>query len=554
MQFGSDLRTSYNREKKKMTESQPIIRIADGSIRGEKSDSIRGGSYYSFKGIPYAKPPVGDLRFKAPVPVEPWTGVRDALKHGSEAPAKDMLKHEYMENTSEDCLFINVYTPELPKSKNDKLKSVLVWVHGGGFSMGSGNSEIYGPDYLITEDVVLVTFNYRLGVLGFLSLGTVECPGNFGLKDMVLALKWVQKNIAAFGGDPNNVTIFGESAGGAAVQYLLISKATRGLFHKAISQSGTTLDPWAHRLNPRDFAFALGEELGCKTTDDKVLLDFLKKASQKDFVEKEGDLPKKLYPDRIFLQLSFVPVVEPEHEGAFLTKSPREIIQSGDFNDVPYIIGGVSLEGLIIIYRNFEYKESTADEDLEQVLPLGTLNIQKGSKESKEITKKIRDFYFPNGYEKEKLVAVLSAIYFLNGIGKTCDWIGRLKNRNSPTYLYHFLFDGTKAFLKHLIGYGDWKGTCHADELGYLFHMPMLQAKLEPNTPEYTTVQRMTKLWTDFAKTGNPTPKDNSWKPISENDNTYLEIEKELTLKKNFNEKEAKLWNEIYKSVCTRHK
>lgn len=158
--------------------------------------------------------------------------------------------------------------------------------------MGSGNSHIYGPDYLITEDIVLVTFNYRVGVLGFLSLKTTACPGNYGLKDMVLALKWVQRNIAVFGGDPNNVTIFGESAGGSAVQYLMMSKSAKGLFHKAISQSGTALDPWAMSHEPRDFAFALGRELGLDAKSDEELLEFLKKAPAKDLEFTKMKLPQ----------------------------------------------------------------------------------------------------------------------------------------------------------------------------------------------------------------------------------------------------------------------
>jgi carboxylesterase type B len=131
---------------------------------------------------------------------------------------------------TEDCLFLNVYTQQLPSSTNNKLKPVMVWIHGGGFSSGSGNSDTYGPEFLLTEDIVLVTINYRLGVFCFLSFedASLEVPGNAGLKDMVMALKWVQKNISKFSGDPNNVTIFGESAGGISVHYLILSPLASG--------------------------------------------------------------------------------------------------------------------------------------------------------------------------------------------------------------------------------------------------------------------------------------------------------------------------------------
>lgn len=179
-------------------------------------------------------------------------------------------------------------------------------------------------------------------------MGTEDCPGNFGLKDCVLALKWVKRNISVFGGDPNNVTIFGASAGAAIVQFLLLSKLSKGLFCKAISQSGSCVDKWAIMENPRDYAFALGEKLGCKTNDDKQLLQFLKEAKAEDLVLGEIDLFKMINPDEVFLQVSFCPTVEPDHEHAFITKAPREIFENGDVMDVPFIAGLNSKEGIFV--------------------------------------------------------------------------------------------------------------------------------------------------------------------------------------------------------------
>lgn len=184
-----------------------MINTNYGQLMGESLSCGILCSYFSFKGIPYAAPPLGNLRFRAPIEPESWTGVREALNHGPSCPAAtpSLLM-------GEDCLYLNVYTRSFTGNQ-----PVLVWLHGGGFMSGSGDSLVYGPEHLIEEDVIIVSLNYRVGALGFLSTGDANASGNYGLKDMILALKWIRENIANFGGDPNNVTIFGQSAGGAAV-------------------------------------------------------------------------------------------------------------------------------------------------------------------------------------------------------------------------------------------------------------------------------------------------------------------------------------------------
>lgn len=187
-----------------------VINTTGGQVRGvEERTSLFGDRYFSWKGIPFAEPPVGNLRFSDPVAHRGWTGIRDASQHGDSCAVSGIIRDQ---RGSEDCLFLNVYT----QSIIDK-RPVMVWIHGGAFILGSGDDAMYGPDYFVTEDVVYVTINYRLGILGFLSTGDRHAPGNYGMKDMVMALKWVKANIVNFGGDPDNITIFGESAGGVAV-------------------------------------------------------------------------------------------------------------------------------------------------------------------------------------------------------------------------------------------------------------------------------------------------------------------------------------------------
>ncbi len=208
------------------------VTVSQGAVNGTlESDMI------AFRGIPYAKPPVGNLRFAPPEPADAWDGVLEADAFGNSCPQSGSAFNGFEDSLDEDCLFLNVYTPE---RGNDL--PVMVWIHGGAFITGSGGSS-YEPSRLVAEDVVVVTMNYRLGILGFLPVdGLPEGSGQYGLMDQQLALQWVQDNIEAFGGNPNNVTIFGESAGGHSVLSQLVSAGantgSEGLFHKAIVQSG----------------------------------------------------------------------------------------------------------------------------------------------------------------------------------------------------------------------------------------------------------------------------------------------------------------------------
>ncbi|XP_065224411.1 esterase E4-like [Planococcus citri] len=263
-----------------------VIETVAGKIQGRAFESVLNkAEYYAFLGIPYAKPPVGYLRFQVSQPVDHWHGIYPAYYEKSICPQIYFVT-ELIGMSAEDCLYLNVYVPQvspltllyIPR-KIVSLKPVIVTIHGGAFIALSGSKLFYSPDYLITKDVVVVSINYRLGVLGFLNLGIPECAGNMGLKDQVMALKWIQQNIARFGGDPKNVMISGESAGGASVHFHLLSPMSRGLFHKAIVRSGTSLSPWALTYNPIVRAFEIGELCGYRGKDRYKLLTHLKTKS-----------------------------------------------------------------------------------------------------------------------------------------------------------------------------------------------------------------------------------------------------------------------------------
>ena len=232
-----------------------IVNTENGKIVGEKRiNSQDKTEYYAFHAIPYASPPVGKLRFKPPQELtDKWDvtyNASDQKKGDLKQCAQKAFFEGFGENVeNEDCLYLWVYTPQM--SNKTYSLPVFVWIHGGAYEIGSGRFSDYGPDRLMKgNDIVIVSMNYRLGLLGFMSLGTQDVPGNMGLLDQVMALKWVQKNIKNFGGDPNKVTIAGESAGSYSVLYHMLSPLSSGLFNRAIAQSGTPLSLAWHEYSP----------------------------------------------------------------------------------------------------------------------------------------------------------------------------------------------------------------------------------------------------------------------------------------------------------------
>ncbi|XP_069103815.1 pyrethroid hydrolase Ces2e-like [Argopecten irradians] len=248
------------------------IEHAFGSIVSSEAGSIEGvlvpfpnGNVYQFKGIPYAKPPVGPLRFSKPVKQPPWSDTLNATEYKPGCIQSDPGNLP----TSEDCLFLNVYVPsEVSAIAN---KTVMVWIHGGGYTSGAGS--LYDGSFLALHgDVIVVTLNYRLGVLGFFSTGDANARGNYGLWDQIEALKWVKSNIRNFGGNPDSVTLFGESAGAFSVSHLAIMPSNKGLFHRVIMQSGSLGSFGSVIRYPADAASNFGSFLQCSGSDNSELL------------------------------------------------------------------------------------------------------------------------------------------------------------------------------------------------------------------------------------------------------------------------------------------
>ncbi|XP_060519301.1 juvenile hormone esterase-like [Cylas formicarius] len=519
----------------------PIVTISDGKVRGVAGKNICGGTIYKFLGIPYAKPPIGDLRFKGPQPVEPWDGVKDATRDGDASLSRDIFHSvEIKVDGSENCLVLNVFTKEIEPT--DKPKPVMVYIHGGGFVCGSNNTSVYGPEFLLTRDVVLVVINYRLGIFGFLSSDdpTLDVPGNAGLKDQNLALKWVQKNIKSFNGDPGNVTIFGESAGGASVHFHVLSSASRGLFHKAILMSGAALCPWALGL-PNIKLFA--QHLGKPDASDSEILASLKTMP----AEKLFELAEKAPDATVTGQRPLVPVVEKPNPTAFLTKHPFEIIKSGEYNKVPMMIGYVSHEGLLL-------------EFMKKLFDLPPYQYSMG----------IPWFVRPNEAQAKKIVEIMSRTYktpeedhYMLAMDSimTSEIIAsvkhHLKTSNENIFVYRISVETKRNFLKYIKNLMDLPGTSHADELAFLFDIQAVP-KLERDTLESLTVERFVNLWTNFATYGNPTPEtasrfekvDAVWPPSTSDKLVALGIGKDLELLETLPEqKRLQAWKEIFQQA-----
>ena len=369
---------------------KPIVQTKGGKVQGKTSKCGLTCRYFSFLGIPYAEPPVGPLRFKNPVPNQGWEGVRDGSKHGNVCLYENIPLGLVGD---EDCLFVNVFTQNVTSKS-----PVIVWIHGGGFWFGSGNSFIYGLDNFVAQGLVAVSINYRLGALGFFSTGDEHAQGNWGMKDQVLALKWVKENIEFFGGDPNDVTIFGESAGSASVNYLILSKMAEGLFHKAISNSGTTLVPWTFQNNPRKVADYMADYFELPK-ESEALLEGLRKINGSDFIAAQPNYFKIEVP-RGMRPFYFVPNVEPENspEPKFLTKSPYETIKSGEFSNVPYLVGYNSRESLFLIRELGLDKElfDKFNSNPHFLVPFAW-NIKEGTNESEAVYSAFQTYYWGGG-------------------------------------------------------------------------------------------------------------------------------------------------------------
>ncbi|XP_002741836.1 neuroligin-4, X-linked-like [Saccoglossus kowalevskii] len=495
---------------------RPSVEISTGTLIGtveEFSSEFVDGTrtVHAYRGIPYAEPPVGDLRFAPPKPKTPWQGEYDAsdFRTACIQPDNPMIPVDKIQD--EDCLHVSVYVPQ---PSNDK-KSVMVWIHGGGLTYGSGTMLHDGTVLSALNDVIIVTINYRLGVFGFFSTGDDVASGNYGFLDQVEALRWVQQNIAAFGGDPDNVTIFGQSAGSISCHAHMLSEMSKGLFNRAILQSGTAIIKGFFNTDPvksKRVAAGLGHVVGCEKDNTVDLLKCLRSLPAEEFLD--ADDPSKGIIANVTgmddLMLPFLPNVD----GIFLKEDPMVTAKSRPFNDVDLMIGTMADEGMVFIVGLFPEAEDKSDITMNKTTYDGMYPHIIPEAKNDAVLSMLELLYVDWDHADDDEANYVDAISQMAG-----DWMFVCPSDTvarshvegvRTTYLYQMTHVPTNT----LWPIETWKAN-HGDDVSLVFGIPLFSEKQlalggdETSMFKYPISEEDVKMslavmkyWTNFAKTG----------------------------------------------------
>ncbi len=464
------------------------IGTESGFVSGEAEDGV-----LVYRGIPYAAPPVGGLRWAPPQPALPWEGVLQASHFGPaciqpKSPARELN----LPGESEDCLTLNIWQPK----DSEQLLPVMVWIHGGAFRLGSGALPWYDGAALARQGVMLVTFNYRLGRLGFFAHPALtaersgEAVGNYGIMDQIALLKWIQRNIKAFGGDPKNVTIFGESAGAVSVNYLMTIAAANGLFHKAIAQSGGGYQIPRHIRKLSQGHISMEEE-GQKYAKKwglgggNITTQALRSVAADDIAGDNAPVES----------LGFGPFID----GQLIVDGFPKLFSSGQQHDVPYIVGANSFDGSVMMFRIRKHPRLVLKAMLK-----GDYRVA-------------RDLYQADGkLDINTFAAQLTSDAFF--IGGARHQARGMEQVSSPAWLYHFSFV-TPAKR------GKIAGAAHGSEIPYVW-MNLKKAEIRIrkyfSEEDFSMSRAMSGYWTRFAKTGDPNGASSLVWPPYETDSDIL--------------------------------
>ncbi|XP_012413038.1 neuroligin-1 isoform X1 [Trichechus manatus latirostris] len=603
----------------KLDDVDPLVTTNFGKIRGIKKELNNEilGPVIQFLGVPYAAPPTGEHRFQPPEPPSPWADIRNATQFAPVCPQNIIdgrlpevmlpvwftnnldVVSSYVQDQSEDCLYLNIYVPTedvkriskecarkpgkkicrkggpLTKKQTDDLgdndgaededirdsggpKPVMVYIHGGSYMEGTGN--LYDGSVLASYgNVIVITVNYRLGVLGFLSTGDQAAKGNYGLLDLIQALRWTSENIGFFGGDPLRITVFGSGAGGSCVNLLTLShysegnrwsNSTKGLFQRAIAQSGTALSSWAVSFQPAKYARMLATKVGCNVSDTVELVECLQKKPYKELVDQD------IQPARY--HIAFGPVID----GDVIPDDPQILMEQGEFLNYDIMLGVNQGEGLKFVENIVDSDDGISASDFDFAVSNFVDNLY-GYPEGKDVLRETIKFMYTDWADRHNpetrrktLLALFTDHQWVAPAVATADLHS---NFGSPTYFYAFYHHCQTDQVPA------WADAAHGDEVPYVLGIPMIgPTELFPCNFSKNDVMLSAVVmtyWTNFAKTGDPNqpvPQDTkfihtkpnrfeevAWTRYSQKDQLYLHIGLKPRVKEHYRANKVNLWLEL---------
>jgi len=507
------------------------VRVEQGLLTGTNGASA---SVRVYLGVPYAAPPVGDLRWKAPQSAAPWKGVRKATEFSNACwqtpyPPAAAIYQAKLPPLSEDCLYLNIWTPA--KSPKDRLP-VMFWIHGGGFTRGTANTSAYNGEVLARKGVVVVTINYRLGIFGFFAHPGLSAEsghhvsGNYALLDQLAALAWVKKNIAAFGGDPGKVTIFGESAGSWAVNALMASPLAKDLFQRAIGESGGSFEP----MKSLDAAEKEGAKLGGLLTPDVVPPKSDPSQKSESAASAYADVLKELraMSPANLLKAGETEAVRPIVDGYVLPQDIATIFSQGKQNDVPLIVGYNADEGTTLAPQGVNMK----------MIVFTTGAHQRYGAQADQFLK-----LYPAASDEEAVKSFYSAFRDQSFGWEMRTW-ARMSTRtgHQPAYLYYFSRRPPGSQSDRLRAF-------HASELPYVFGTFFWPFPWEDTDKKLSDA--ITSYWVNFAKTGNPNGESlPQWPAYNATADQSLEFGDQIVVHANINKAGLDFFDSYYQSLA----
>ncbi|XP_042556601.1 pyrethroid hydrolase Ces2a-like [Dipodomys spectabilis] len=489
--------------------ASPIRTTQTGQVRGSLihvKDSNVG--VHTFLGIPFAKPPVGPLRFAPPEQPEAWSGVRDATSY----PAMCLQNADIMNmlttvkliippiSISEDCLYLNIYSPASAQEGSNL--PVMVWIHGGALVVGMASMND-GSRLAATEHVVVVTIQYRLGVPGFFSTGDQHATGNWGFLDQVAALRWVQQNIAHFGGNPDRVTIFGASAGGMSVSSHVVSPMSRGLFHGAIMQSGVALLPDLISSSSEAVSSMVANLSACEQLDSEALVSCLRAKSEEEMLA-------------ITKTFRITPGVV---DGIFLPRHPKEMLMSADFHPVLSIIGVNTDEYSWVIPKVMGHLDTIKGIN-KSTLPAIMQNMVGHMNLPAECAHLLMEEYMGDTEDPQALQIQFQDLMGDFMIVMPALQVAHFQSSHAPVYFYEFQHRKnltSKPRAQHV-------RADHGDEVVFVFGSSLYGSNPDFSEEEELLNRRMMKYWANFARNGNPNSEDLLHWPMFDQKEQYLQL------------------------------